>query len=79
MTSISKNLSIDKLDYIVNKYNNTHQINGGITINVVKKRYGKKIIILLHVIMKTENIKKVLRITQRSFVMKLHEEETNFN
>ena len=56
MTSISKNLSIDKLDYIVNKYNNTHQTNGGITINVVKKRYGKKIIILLHVIMKMENI-----------------------
>ena len=79
MTSISKNLSIDKLDYIVNKYNNTHQINGGITINVVKERYGKKIIILLYVIVKMENIQKVLRIIQRLFVTKFHEQETNFN
>ena len=55
---------------------NVSQINGGITINVdlsvksiiyVKKMFG----ILLHVIVKTENISQVLWMIQRLSVMNL--------
>ena len=55
---------------------NVIQINGGIMINVdvsVKNMYAKKIMfgILLHVIVKMENICQVLWIIQRLCVMKL--------
>ena len=49
MTSISKNMYIDKLDYIVNKYNNTyHSIINMKTVDVKLSTYvgfnNKKII-----------------------------------
>ena len=55
---------------------NVIQINGGITINVdmsVTNMYVKKIMfgILLHVIVKMENIRQVLWMIQRLHAMKL--------
>ena len=48
MTSISKNLYIDKLDYIVNKYNNTHHSTIEMKASNVKSSlyidFNKKII-----------------------------------
>ena len=40
MTSISKNVCIDKLDYIVNKYNNTYHSTINVkSIDVESRRY----------------------------------------
>ena len=56
---------------------NVIQINGGITINVdmsITNMYVKKIMfgILLHVIVKMENIRQVLWMIQRLHAMKLY-------
>ena len=56
---------------------NVIQINGGITINVdmsVTNMYVKKIMfgILLHVIVKMENIRQVLWMIQQLHAMKLY-------
>ena len=56
MTSISKNVYIDKLDYIVNKYNNTYHstikmkpfdVKSNIYINSSKEILNLKLVILL--------------------------------
>ena len=64
---------------------NVNQINGGITLNadvcVKNAMYVERIIlgILLHVVVKTENIQQVLWTIMCDRIIELYDEETNFN
>ena len=70
MTSISKNVYIDQLDYIVNKYNNTYHrtikmkpvdVNQTHILNLVKKLIIKILNLKLVILLEYQNIKTFLQ------------------